>query len=234
MPVPVILENHKIAFFNVPKAASTSVKHAFHVVLYGKPYDPADYGGRNIHKLYKVKIPVTREDIEALHGYWKFTIVRDPAKRILSAYSNRVLHHRDMQKMPRARLRAAMRGLSLTPSIDVFLRKLEKYRAFSHSIRSHTDPVSTYVGPDLALLDAVYRTDELPRLAADLSARIGQTVEIPHTQTGGPKIGVEDLGPESFERLMAYTAPEYDFLDGYYARPVRHETEMNARVKTPA
>ncbi|HKL45165.1 MAG TPA: hypothetical protein VJ906_02870, partial [Roseovarius sp.] len=64
MPVPVILENHKIAFFNVPKAASTSVKHAFHVVLYGKPYDPADYGGRNIHKLYKVKIPVTREDIE--------------------------------------------------------------------------------------------------------------------------------------------------------------------------
>ncbi len=195
--MPVILEDHKIAFFNVPKAASTSLKHAFYIVQHGKPFENGDFGAGNIHKLYKVKVPVTREDIEALDGYWKFTVLRDPVKRMLSAYSNRVLHHRDMHKMPRARLRAALRGLSLTPSVDMFLRKIERYRDFSYSIRSHTGPVSTFVGPDLSLLDAVYRTDELPRLAADLSARIGQNVEIPHLQTGGPKIAFEDLGPAS-------------------------------------
>lgn len=105
--MPVILEDHKIAFFNVPKAASTSIKHAFHVVLHGKPFERGDFGARHIHELYKVKIPVMREDIEALQGYWTFTVLRDPVKRVLSAYSNRVLHHRDMHKMPRARLRAA-------------------------------------------------------------------------------------------------------------------------------
>lgn len=219
--MPVILEDYKIAFFNVPKAASTSIKHAFHVVQHGKPFERGDFGARHIHELYKVKVPVTREDVEALRGYWTFTVLRDPAKRVLSAYSNRVLHHRDMHKMPRARLRAALRGLSLSPSVDVFLRKLDRYRDLSHSIRSHTDPVSTFVGPDLSLLDAAYRTDELPRLAADLSARIGQNVEIPHLQTGGPKIALEDLSPASRARLMDYTAEEYEFMKGLYNSPSR-------------
>ncbi len=134
-------------------------------MLHGKPFERGDFGARHIHELYKVKIPVTREDIEALDGYWTFTVLRDPAKRLLSAYSKRVLYHRDMQENSRAYLRAALRGLSTSPSVDVFLRKLARYRDFSHSIRSHTDPVSTFVGPELSLLDAVYRTDQLPHLA---------------------------------------------------------------------
>lgn len=105
--------------------------------------------------------------------------------------------------------------------MDVFLRKLDRYRDFSHSIRSHTDPVSTFVGPDLSMLDAVYRTDELPRLAADLSARLGQKVEIPHLQTGGPKIAIEDLSPASRSILIDYTAEEYEFMKGLYVPPSR-------------
>jgi hypothetical protein len=219
--MPVILEDYKIAFFNVPKAASTSIKHAFHVLIHGKPFEAGDFGARHIHQLYKVKVPVSREYIEGLSDYWTFTVLRDPAKRILSAYTNRVVHHRDLHSVPRARLRAAIRGLPLNPSIDVFLRRIQGYRDFSTSIRSHTDHVSTFVGPDLSLLDAVYRTEDLPRLAADLSARIGRTVHIPHLQTGGPKIAPNDLSPASLGRLLDYTADEYSFLRGLFAPPSR-------------
>lgn len=217
--MPVILERHKIAFFNIPKAASTSVKDAFYFIEHGKSFQPGDFGASFIHQLYKVKIPVTKEDYEPLSGYWKFTVLRDPAKRILSAYTNRVLHHRDMHKMPRARLRALASGLPLNPSLDIFLANLERYRDFSHSIRSHTDPISMYVGPDMTRLDAIYRIDELPRLAEDLTKRTGIFVEMPHLQTGGPKIDVHSLSKKSYDTLMAYTADEYTMLRGVYEPP---------------
>ena len=60
--MPVILEKPKLAYFNVPKAASTSVKHALYVIEHGRPFQPGDLGVRHIHQAYKVKIPVTEAD----------------------------------------------------------------------------------------------------------------------------------------------------------------------------
>lgn len=219
--MPVILEDHRIAYFNIPKAASTSIKHAFYRIEHGRPFQPGDQGAQYIHQIYRVELPVTAADYDRFDDYWTFTVVRDPAKRILSAYSNRVLHHKDMHDMRRARLRALVRGLSLTPDIETFLKKIDRYRAFSPSICEHTDRIDRFVGPDLSRLDRVYRIAELPRLTEDLSERVGRRVEIPHLQTGGPKIPLESLSRAGFDRLMAFTASEYELVREYYQPPER-------------
>lgn len=162
-----------------------------------------------------------------MDDYWKFAIVRDPAKRILSAYSNRVLHHRDMHRIPHARKRALKRGLTLTPTVDSFLSRIERYREFSKSIRKHTDPVYNYLNTDLSRFDAVYQVNELPQLASDISTHTGLKFEIPHLQTGGHKINVNSLCKQSYSKLMEYTASEYDFLQNYYKPPSPGSSKWN-------
>lgn len=51
--MPVIFEKYKIAFFNVPKVASTSIKHAFYKLEHGRPFQTGDHGGKIIHQIYK-------------------------------------------------------------------------------------------------------------------------------------------------------------------------------------
>jgi len=232
--MPVIFEKYKIAFFNVPKIASTSIKHAFYKLEHGSQFQPGDHGAKHIHqiymqgfyngtskidKAYEVKYPVSEKIFDVLGDYWKFAIVRDPAKRILSAYTNRVLHHRDMHNIPHARKRALKQGLSLTPTVDSFLSKIERYREFSHSIRNHTDPIYNYIGADLSRFDAVYRVNELSKLTSDITTRTGFKFEIPHLQTGGRKINVDSLCKRSYYNLIEFTASEYDFLQNYYSPP---------------
>jgi hypothetical protein len=240
----VIFEKYKIAFFNVPKIASTSVKHAFYTLEHGRPFKSGDHGAIHIHQIYKrgfylstspiakdyrVEYPLSEKIFDELDDYWKFAIVRDPAKRILSAYTNRVLYHRDLHEMPNARKRAFKYGLTLTPTVDSFLSKIERYRKFSISIKRHTDPIFNYLGNDLSRYDAVYRVSELPQLAQELSARTGPGFKIPHLQTSEHKIHVNSLCKRSYDRLMEYTASEYDFLENYYTRPSPGPAKWNTR-----
>lgn len=232
--MPVIFEKYKIAFFNVPKVASTSIKHAFYKLEQGRAFQTEDHGAKHIHqiymsgfyngtskveKTYEVQYPVSEKIFDVLDDYWKFAIVRDPAKRILSAYTNRILHHRDMHEMSHARKRALKHGLTLTPTVNSFLSKIERYRKFSHSIKSHTDPIYNYLGTDLSRFDTIYRVNQLPTLASDIATRTGHTFDIPHLQTGGRKINVNSLCQRSYNKLMEFTASEYDFLQNYYTPP---------------
>lgn len=242
--MPVIFEKYKIAFFDVPKVASTSIKHAFYNLEHGKPFQKGDQGANHIHQIYKkgfyygsskvekayeVEYPVSEKIFDELDDYWKFAIVRDPAKRILSAYTNRILYHRDLHKVPYARLRALKRALTLTPTVDSFLSKIERYREFSSSIRHHTDPINNFLGSDLSRFEKVYRVNEISKLASDLSTRTGLKFEIPHLQTGGHKINVNSLCNRSYIKLMKYTASEYDFLHDYYTPPSPGPTKWNAK-----
>lgn len=217
--MPILFDRHKIAYFDTPKVASTSMKLVLHEIEHGNRMEGQANLERAVYQTYPTKRISVPADFAASEGYWKLAVVRDPAKRLLSAYANRVVHEKVQYRGRLARTRAALLGLPMQPDIDTFFTRLGRYRLQSASIRHHTDHVALYLGTDLGRFDAVYPIEDLDRLAADLAARSGRQVTFPRLQAGGPKIGLDALSKPAFDALMAYLRPEYDLLRDYYRPP---------------
>ena len=216
----ILLPAQKIAYFDTPKVASTSIKLALYQIASGENLHGRDDLDMVAHRIYPTQRLAGPQDFTACQDYWKFAIIRDPVKRLLSAYSNRVVHHRDQYKDRFVRTRAAILGLSMDPDVNMFFQRLGRYRAQSGRIRHHTDRVAQYIGTDLSRFDAIYPIENLGQFSTDLAARTGQSVALLRLQTGGPVITADMLSRKAFDSLMAYLAPEYELLRAYYTPPV--------------
>ncbi|MCF2906664.1 sulfotransferase family protein [Octadecabacter sp. CECT 8868] len=223
MPVALSVP-HKLAFFSVPKAASTSVKMVLYQLDTGREWtEDADA----VHPHFPTK-PITVDDFASVpDGFWKFAILRDPVSRLLSSYGNRVMHHRDIahavhRKGGRlARLTLPLRhpGLRVMPSPDAYFCNLRRYQDLSYSIWHHTAPISVFIGSDLGFFDELYRISDIQKLEAELSARTAQTIVLPREQMAGRKIVFEDLSNKAQEAVLAHTAKDYQLLSEYFDPP---------------
>lgn len=209
-----ISKRHRLAYFSIPKSASTSMK----IVLYGLKHGTPWTGEPDaVHPLFPT-YPIKDEDFVATEDMWRFTIIRDPVSRLLSSYGNRVHHHHDIKKDvsrlpgPSAVL-FAQSGLSLYPKPKDFFDNLERYQKFSYSIWHHTTSLRTFLGGDLSRLDAIYRIEDLPDLEAELSRRTGQEIKLPRMQTEGEKITLDMLPARTQSKILAYTREDYCLLN---------------------
>jgi hypothetical protein len=216
--VPSYLHEHKIAFFGIPKAGTSTVKHAFaQVEATNKANVTTDL--RELHTIYRTDHKVTEQDFADSDGYWRFTIIRDPIERIVSTYQNRILQENDHKTGKWPRLRATLLGVSLEPSLNEFCSKLPRYRLMSRRLRAHMLPVQNYIGDSLQRFDAVYRMDEMDRLEADLKARTGVDISLQRMNPSGNKNGFGDLNPKAIRSIKRFTRGEYRLIDGLYEFP---------------
>lgn len=220
MPAAVS-QRHGLAFFSVPKSASTSMKMVLYELEHGRPWiDEPD----RVHPQFPT-YPITEKDFTDTKGFWRFTIIRDPVARLLSSYGNRVHHHQDIARAVvrrhRDRLMFQLRnpGLRLYPNPGAFFRDLARYQEISYSIWHHTVSVSTFIGTDLSRFDAIYRVDDLPELEAELSRRTGHAIALPREQTAGRKITLEMLPRPVRRAVLEHTRADYDLLRRYYTPP---------------
>ncbi len=244
----IALSKYRLAYTPIPKVACTSIKRTFYQLKYGEPPNRKHLrlwlkGGR-VHGVFPSK-PFDPSYFARLEGYWKFAVVRDPAARILSVYSNKVTAKQGFELVDRPKVQnlrsmgIRMRAwlyqirygsdvrceLSLQPTLDEFVLKLDAYRASFQVIQSHTNPASYYLGNDLSVYDAIFRISEIGALEQELSARVGRPVRIPHVNLStGRKLTVNDLSKEAFDALMDRLAPEYELLADYFPRPSQSET----------
>lgn len=248
----VTLPTYRVAYTPIPKVACSSIKRALYEVKFGQAYDPRHLrvrlaGGR-VHGVF----PSRKFDPAAfgrLDGYWKFAVVRDPASRIISAWSDKVMGREGLAKseLPPVtslrslglRLRAGARRmmrrgrvartLPLRPTLDEFVLRLDAYQAGFHVIEEHTRPAAYYLGPDLSVHDAIYRIEELDDMQAALTARLGRRFNLPRVNTATKRLKptVNDLSESAFNALMERLAPEYALLAAYYPRPDRSANPMN-------
>ena len=215
----VVLEEQGIAYFIVPKTAGTSICHALHRAITGAPFDGPV---QDIHTHYPT-FPVGTEDFERCRPLWKFAVVRDPVKRLLSAYQNRVIDHGDLDEAfgqtLRARFGAWRRGLSLRPGASAFFERHDCYARYSRLVRQHTLPTASYIGTDLSYFDAVYTMADLPKLAADLSARLGSAVRFERFNEGGKPPALHELSAAAQAKVRDMTRADYDLLAGFFEPP---------------
>jgi hypothetical protein len=217
---------HQVAYFPIPKVACSSTKFALYKMEHGRRFRP--HKDRkpgelptSIHRFYP-SVNFATVDQQAIAGFWKFAIVRDPLSRLLSCYESKIVAKRLMHK-PVADLvserRAVFDALPKDPDINTFCMRLEDYRFASPAIRQHTERFSFFLGTDLSYFDRIYRMDEMATLARDLSTRSGVEVEIGHRNKSAEGAGPSDLSPEALEAVMRFLVPDYALLKAHFPAP---------------
>lgn len=206
----VILPQFDLFYAPVPKVACTSLKLMFFEAENGRPFEPFVVNGRPRHIHNAAYAATLHADLPLarLTDMHRVAVIRDPIERLISAYRNRVRHHRELAH-ERAPARFAETGLAPDPDLGTFVDRLEDYADLSASIHHHTRPMVDFLGTDPAWFSEIYTLAELDRFLADMRARTGQPLTLPHVQTGGPKLDMDALTPAQRRKLRGFYAADY-------------------------
>lgn len=212
----IAVDAFRLAYVALPKAGCSSVKAAL-AHLDPWKHVPPETDVHTWHALYPTQRHKARRWAR-LSGYYRFCVVRDPARRLMSCYTDIVVTRGALRDSPRVR---AARGLPLDPDPDTFFCRLARYRRKSSLVRHHVLGASVFLGENLRDdYDRVYRTGDLDELAHDLSRRTGESVEIPHANATGGGLSLFDLQGRTIDRLRPLLDEEYAFLSDHYTNPL--------------
>lgn len=213
----VVIKAKKLLFVSAPKVACTSIKTALFEVENGFEFRPFHANGvfRHIHDLSVYPAaPFARINRAEVTDFLKLTIVRDPVRRFLSAYANRVVFYKELSE---AQIGEAARreGVAVDPTLQEFIEHIETYRSISGSIRLHTDPLVHFLGNDAGFYDEVFDVRDLPRFDQRVAAHIGAAYSTPHLQTGGPKIDASELTSDELALIKERYEEDYAVYGRY-------------------
>ena len=216
------VRKYKIAFFSTPKAASTSVK----LVLY-KLKEGVEWKGDpdGVHPEFPTSFPFDSNDFFCLSDYYKFCVIRDPIKRLLSSFYNRIYDHKDLEKCLASKgltenlFKEKYPNLNIFPNIENYLINLQAYQNFSHSIKHHTISAKFFIGNQLNLYDKIYKIESLKELAIDLGRLTGKKVLLHRKQVSKKSYIFSELPYHLKKILISYTQEEYELLSDYYIPP---------------
>lgn len=206
----IIVDKLNVAYFPAPKVACTSLKYMFYYIENNKEYIPTIRNSIKVHVHgYYPTSPFSRAPMKRIENYYKFCVVRDPIKRLISCYANRVLFHKELSEN-RLSVDAIKAGARPNPSIEYFIENLELYREHSPSITHHTDLQCKFIGNDPKFYSRIYKMNELEILKDDISEIYGEKLNLPHSQTGGPKLGIEEISERSKSKLIRFYEKDYN------------------------
>ncbi|WP_416916675.1 MAG: sulfotransferase family 2 domain-containing protein [Roseicyclus sp.] len=118
-----------MAFFFSPKSGGTSLRaFLFHAENGFAFRDYSVQGARVDANMLAANYRFNRIDHSELEGYRRFALVRDPVRRFLSGYSNRVLHYRELS-IEAAGQRPAARGFAARSRHRDLCRELHRLPA---------------------------------------------------------------------------------------------------------
>lgn len=245
----LVFDNLKLAFQDSPKVASTTIKSWLYACVYGDLYPPVTGTMPNVHNFFNARntdqhriVDISQFRPEAHPGYFVFAVTRDPVRRFISAYSNRVVFHRELGERAKPEFHPSLVGLPATPTINVMIDNLDAYRRLQHSIRLHTQLQVEFLGRNLGIYSRIVDIRDVDSLRQDILghfARLGldKAIAAPfpaeRLQAGGPKLGLEVLNPYSFERLVDFYREDYDLLPTVNLQATR-DAWMKARQDAQA
>jgi len=202
-----------LTYYPIPKSGSSSVKYAL-MALEGKQAGLSD-PDNDVHE----HLPTHHVDpFRPLRDGYKrrFTIVRDPLERLLSAYSSRIRDARVMTRPSADQEKLASFGIPVDPDLDTFILNIEKYCACSWEVRFHVTSVRYFTGSNLFLFERVFRFERMDEVAAFLSSVGGRAVDLPQLQMAATKFTPADLSPEALAKAMRFCRYDYGFLVDHY------------------
>lgn len=203
-----ISKKHNLGYRFIPKVASSSIKSK---LLELEKINITDL--KDAHKTIS-----NNQKIDACER--RFIFIRDPIKRFLSAYSNRVGYHQELSKeFVKQRLPKLHYFMPhFNPNLNQFIRYYKLYRKVP-TIRHHTKPISSFLGGhDLSFFSDVYKIEELAKFEHELSGIYSQEVRLPRKQTGGKKLTLKSLDKRQIKYLLKLYDQDYKLLKDHYTK----------------
>ena len=200
----IILNNQKISYYDAPKCACTSIKMMLFSIENGFRFKDFTVNNRifHIHEvcptlLFEWLLSMDQDD------HFKFTVVRNPIKRFMSFYANRIVDHNDLAYD--IGKKEMENGLKPQPTASEFIERFHDYRACSPNISHHTDPLVVFIGKKPSFYSRIYNTSQLEKMKSDIEEIVGAPLELPHEQSS-PIIMQEGQ----------LSANDVDFLTNFY------------------
>ena len=207
------LRDLAITYYPIPKSGSSSIK--FMLLALDRKEGTLSDPDNDVHQ--HLATNYVDPSLPVYDGHkGKFTIVRDPLERLLSAYSNRISEAGVLTR-PTANKETLERfSLPVDPDLDTFILNIEKYCACSWEVRFHVASPRYFTGSSLFLFDRVFKFEQIDQVAAFLSSASGRTFEIPRLQSSGRRCSPSDLSPAARAKAMRFCRYDYGFLVDYY------------------
>lgn len=212
---------HKITYVSVPKCACTSGKQFAFKLENGRPLKGFKINGETfaIHQMVRSE---RFEDLphSQIKGHAKYAIVRHPVARIKSCYESKVLGKKfGLKKGAKAKFKNA--GLSLMPSFEEFIDKLEDYQKTSAMLRKHTLPLKYFMGEDGAWYDRIFDISELSELSGWIKERCGRDVKLRHTNKGSERLPEGALTPALEAKICKMFASDLEIFGQWIKPPAK-------------
>lgn len=207
--MPIVLNEYNLAYFPVPKTGCTSLKEFFFEVENDRRFTPFIRNGQHfhIHHVYPSNLfsDLRQRQVESLDC---FLVVRDPVARFLSAYSNRVLHHRELSE-EFAGNALKKRDLPSNPSLSEFVGRIDSYRGAVPTIDHHVRPLVDFAGTDAGFYTRIFSLSDVEEFADHVRKKVGKPVGLQRLQTGGPKITPDALTGKELRMLRELYAEDF-------------------------
>ncbi|MGK7920777.1 MAG: tetratricopeptide repeat protein [Trichodesmium sp.] len=209
----ILCDRFKIAYVLIPKCACSTVQTVMRY-LENAQEDKSkriSLPKNQSHKTYRLKI----EDLAA--NYFNFVVVREPIKRFLSAFSNKILYSRILEKTELTSQYLSIARLGVNPEINWMVENLELYSEMSGDWEYHIKPQHTFMGNQIKGFNHIFQVERLGDLGEKLSEITGLEINLPRINTGGKKISLADLSEKSMKKLIDFYARDYELLKDYYS-----------------
>ena len=197
--------NTRLAFYSVPKVGKTAIK--------GVMKRTAQPDGRFNNYGDHFFSPRLR-----WHGRncYRFTVVRDPLERLVSAYANRIADRDDIRTAPLSVLACKLLGLNPSPGLEEFVLNLNKYFWINDRIFRHVIPQIRYIGKDPGYYNAIYSIRQMSEVAEMLSEQLGETIVIPRSNASISRFSVDDLSEEAKAIAQKFYREDYAIYGDYF------------------
>ena len=205
----------KLHYFPVPKNAGSSIRDCLFEIENGWRYRPMIIDGKRVGLLNLFGVPAAFQPAPDRPGFLRFAVVRDPMRRLLSAYANKVLDRPGVANADFSAL-GLPPDLPKDPDIETFVTRLDEYRVIP-TIGHHTNRQGYFLGDDLAHFHRVFRAEELGELERFFSERAGAPIKLPRLKADGAKIDPATLSPAARRKIAQHYAADYALLARYYA-----------------
>ena len=176
----------------------------------------------NVHNLYPSAyfnqiLQKYQKDFN-LDNFTKICLIRDPIQRLVSAYTNRVKHHKELSEK-------IINSYDLNPDFanPTFGKFLENYFVYRkvESIKHHTDPLYKFIGANPSFYDKIFNINKINEFSDYLNEKFNIEYTIPKLQLGGggsKSINIEEFKnnrPSIYKKLEKITAKDYQIYSDF-------------------